>query len=100
MVILDGEATLYFFTNGLQMFSLTKISKIVLAKTLMIGAMGDGKKLAKENVEDVSPFVPLACGWKNLNDRLEFERVEFGDVCLYLRYVQLIRMPKLSIMTK
>ena len=60
MVILDGEATLYFFTNGLQIFNLTNISKIVLAKTLIIGAIGDGKKLAKENVDDVSPVVPLA----------------------------------------
>jgi hypothetical protein len=45
IVILDGEATLYFLINGLHNLILTNISNIVFAKTLIIGEIGDGKKL-------------------------------------------------------
>ncbi len=45
IVILDDEATLYFLTNGLHNLILTNISNIVLAKTLMTGDIGGGKKL-------------------------------------------------------
>jgi hypothetical protein len=45
IVILDGAATLYFLINGLHNFIFTSNSKIVLAKTLIIGEIIDGKKL-------------------------------------------------------
>lgn len=41
----DDEATLYFFTNGLHNFNWTNMPKIVLANILIIGAIGEGKKL-------------------------------------------------------
>lgn len=45
IVILDGAATLYFFTNGLHSLIFTNISKIVFAKTLITGEIIEGKKL-------------------------------------------------------
>jgi hypothetical protein len=48
IAILDGEATLYFLTNGLHILILTNISKIVFAKTLITGDIGGGKKLKNE----------------------------------------------------
>lgn len=77
IVIFDDEATLYFLTYGLHNLILTNISKIVFAKTLMIGDIGGGKKLKKnirtfliqlnqifyylanENDVDISPVVPF-----------------------------------------
>jgi hypothetical protein len=49
IVILDGDPTLYFLTYGLHNLILTSISNIVLAKTLIIGEIGDGKKLEISN---------------------------------------------------
>lgn len=45
IVRLDVEPTLYFFTKGLHNLIFTKISNIVLAKTLTTGEIGGGKKL-------------------------------------------------------
>ena len=45
IVRLDVEPTLYFFSKGLHNLIFTKISNIVLAKTLTTGEMGGGKKL-------------------------------------------------------
>jgi hypothetical protein len=45
IVIIGVDDTLCFLMKGLHSFILTNISNIVLAKTLMIGAIGDGKKL-------------------------------------------------------
>jgi hypothetical protein len=50
IVIPDGAATLYFLIYGLHNFIFTNISKIVLAKTLIIGAIIDGKKLKNSRV--------------------------------------------------
>ena len=45
IVILDGAATLYFFTNGLHNLIFTNNSKVVFAKTLITGEIIEGKKL-------------------------------------------------------
>lgn len=84
MVRLDVEATLYFFTKGLHNLILTKISNIVLAKTLTTGEIGGGKKL-QENSRSIDIeilfFLP--------RERKRWRRISFGSILMVLKKSQI-----------